>query len=252
MTILLLLATLAPQADLSDWFALRANTVDSTGVKAHDIRSGVVIRYESWLGVDHANPGKLRRSSRLVKRRSGKKGSYSWELFELSDPSSDTKRFVQDLGLLLTEGTWEAALVRAYSPPAGCDLEIQYFLRRAKDAYVVFTAVPCNAEQRSRVSSFLDAFMSGVSPHEVALREAFGPTGTVSEADRAWLATSPDVADVLDRLGAPDDVWPCYPEGFTLLYDDVERTSGRRIAVDFSRMRSVTRVRVLDPTRSAP
>jgi hypothetical protein len=246
----LLLAVLVLGTDVTDWLALRMNTVDSSTVFAHDRQSGVVVRYGGVMSPIRALE-KLQRSPRLLARQSGKRGSYSWALVELSDPASDAKALVRDIGQVPSSGSSQAAVVDAYSPPAECDRELRYFVRKGKGPFIVFTTVPCNADQRIRGLSLLEAFMSESAPTEVIEREAFGPTGAVSKGDLSWLSTGPTVIEVLARIGTPSEVWPQYPDGFSLVYRDAD-AQDNRYAVDFTRLRAVARVRPLTPMTWAP
>jgi len=250
ISLLCLLAVAGGASALPDWFALRMTSVDDSKVVAHDAQSGVAVSYGADRGGDRMLK-RLRKSPRLLRRLSGKSGAFRWELLDLTDPSADAKALARDLGETPSPGSWQAALLEAYSPPPACDHELRYFIRKGTELPVVFRAAPCNADQRARFQLLVEAYMAGSSPTEVLEREAFGKTGMVSAADDVWLGSTPGVADVLARIGIPDDVWPRYPDGFTLLYwGDPNRD--RRVAIEFGLDRRVARVRSLSWSASAP
>jgi len=247
-----LLAMLAATGDLAEWFALRMNGVDSSRLAAHDGRSGVVVHCTSSASNDPTKElAVLLNSPRLRRHRVGATGSYTWDQVVLSDPRAFGRRLLDDIGRTPPPGSWEAAWVDAWSPSVECDREVQYFLRKANGSPLLLSAVPCNASQRGRTQSFAAVFMAGVSPPELAVRQAFGPTRALSQDDLVWLNARPSAREVLARLGTPSDIWPKYPDGFSLLY----RAAGApddSYAVDFTRTRSVSRVRPLTPMTGAP
>ena len=120
ISLLALLALADTASVLPDWFALRITSVDASKVVAHDARSGVAVSYGADHGADQMLT-RLRKSSRLLRRLSGKSGAFRWELLDLADPSADAKALARDFGEAPSPGSWEAALLEAYSPPPGCD-----------------------------------------------------------------------------------------------------------------------------------
>jgi hypothetical protein len=176
MIALLILAILAPPGDSPAWFALRMDGVDSSLLFAHDARSGVIVQCSSSASADPSHTlDDLRRSPRLLARRTGQDGAYGWELLELADPAAFARKLAGDIGRVPPVGSWEAAWVEAYTPPAECDRELQYFVTKGDAAPVVLSAIPCSADQRARAMSLVEAFMSDALPEVTAERRPLGP-----------------------------------------------------------------------------
>lgn len=240
---------LAAAFGVDDWLAVRVRSVDASTEFAHDRVSGVIVRVGGYPRAADSL-AHLRGSARLVTGRTGHHGRFTWELLELSDPASDAKALRRDMGEEPRPGTWEAAMLSAYSPSPSCALEVRYYVRKDDEPYVVFRSAPCDGKQRSRVTALVESFMAGVVPSVAAIREAQRKPAVVTSADQKWLALRPSARNAIERLGPPDEMWALYPDGFTLLYaEDADRDA--YVAVDCDAGQVVKGVRVL-PRSSAP
>jgi hypothetical protein len=244
-TALLLAAVLGSSPEGSqEWLEVVIRTIDASVITAHDRETGLLVTSTSGgpRGAAQAVAG-----GRVLSKARARDGAYEWEVLELPATSEDLDKLESDLPEPAAPGSWMRAFLDAYRAPPTCSRKVRYKVLGPGGTFTL-DAVPCSPEQAARTESYFNSLRAGRQFVRIT-PESYGATRSPRPGEWQQLAVGTSAIAVAGRFGAPDQVWPSWPDGFTWLYPAHESAAAAAVAITFDRSRVVQTVRPLTGVR---
>jgi hypothetical protein len=233
---------LTAQASAASWnWMASEHFFQGAGHKTiHESRSGVLIQSH------HPSECRYPKSDRVIDRSYVDNGVDHFEIVKLDDPAHDAKQMVREGSpdRSRAPGYFYDALVRAGTPPAWCDREVQYRIDFGGEDCRLLAAVPCSSEQREALDAYARLVASRQEPRTVD-KDSSKRGIVMKPADLAALVPGTPAEQVVKDFGIPNGSWPRFPDAFSLLYISPDGPGEITVMLDFDRNRQFIQGRLL-------